>query len=77
MAPRLALLLCSRRVLNANSESVMYVLENKPVRPSETGNYVDTLVDIGIVTEITGRQRDRVYAYPAYLSILNEGAEPF
>lgn len=55
----------------------MYVLENKPVRPSETGNYVDTLVDIGIVTEITGRQRDRVYAYPAYLSILNEGAEPF
>uniref|UniRef100_A0A831WZ39 Uncharacterized protein n=1 Tax=Thermorudis peleae TaxID=1382356 RepID=A0A831WZ39_9BACT len=27
--------------------------------------------------EITGRRRDRVFAYDAYLSILNEGAEPF
>ncbi len=29
---------------------------------------------LGIVTEVTGRQRGRVFAYAAYLSILNEGA---
>ena len=30
---------------------------------------------LGIVREITGRQRDRVYAYERYLAILNEGTE--
>jgi Fic family protein len=29
-----------------------------------------------IVNEVTGRQRGRVFAYPAYLGILNEGAAP-
>jgi Fic family protein len=29
-----------------------------------------------IVQEVTGRRRDRVYAYRAYLDILGEGAEP-
>ncbi len=30
----------------------------------------------GMVREITGRQRDRLYAYDPYLSILAEGTEP-
>lgn len=30
----------------------------------------------GIVQEITGRQRDRLFAYKAYLAILEEGTEP-
>ncbi len=37
------------------------------------------LVDLGtlgIVTEITGRKRGRVFAYSAYLGILNEGTNP-
>ncbi len=37
---------------------------------------VDALVRSGIVREITGRHRDRVFAYDRYLAILNEGAEP-
>ncbi|MEW5817445.1 MAG: Fic/DOC family N-terminal domain-containing protein [Spirochaetota bacterium] len=36
---------------------------------------VATLKDFGIVTEITGRKRGRVFAYDGYISILNEGAE--
>ena len=36
---------------------------------------VGALEDIGIVREITGRQRNRIYAYQAFLDILNEGAE--
>ena len=35
-----------------------------------------TLQDLGIVVEVTGQQRHRVYAYQAYLDILSEGAQP-
>ena len=31
-----------------------------------------TLVDLGIAREITGRRRNRIFAYDAYLGILNE-----
>jgi Fic family protein len=31
---------------------------------------------VGIVKEITGRQRGRIFTYDAYLTILSEGAEP-
>jgi len=31
---------------------------------------------LGIVEEVTGRRRDRVFSYRAYLDILNEGTDP-
>jgi Fic family protein len=34
------------------------------------------LKSLGIVSELTGRQRDRTYVYSEYVSILNEGTEP-
>jgi Fic family protein len=37
---------------------------------------VEALQKLGIVREITGRRRGRVYAYGKYLDVLNEGAEP-
>ena len=37
---------------------------------------VQALEKIGIVQEITGRRRNRVFAYQQYLSILSEGTEP-
>lgn len=37
---------------------------------------IDALGRLGIVREATGRKRERVFAYSAYLDILNEGAEP-
>jgi Fic family protein len=37
---------------------------------------VETLVALGIVRELTGAKRNRVFAYDRYLAILNEGAEP-
>ena len=35
------------------------------------------LASLGIVSEVTGRQRDRLFSYDDYLAILNEGTEPF
>lgn len=37
---------------------------------------VDALTELGILREVTGRSRDRVFAYHRYIAILNEGAEP-
>jgi len=34
------------------------------------------LVEAGVLRELTGRARDRVFSYAAYLAILSEGAEP-
>ena len=33
---------------------------------------IDALVQAGILQEITGKRRDRVYAYRAYLATLSE-----
>jgi len=37
---------------------------------------LDALQALGIVEEVTGRRRGRVYAYRAYVDILAEGAQP-
>jgi Fic family protein len=37
---------------------------------------MDRLMEIGIVRELTGKRRNRVYAYDRYLAILSEGTEP-
>jgi DNA-binding IclR family transcriptional regulator len=34
------------------------------------------LIEVGIARELTGRRRNRVFVYDAYLGILNEGGEP-
>ena len=40
------------------------------------GSSFEHLVRLGIVREITGKRRDRLFAYTDYLNILAEGAEP-
>ena len=37
---------------------------------------MEALADLGIVREITGKQRDRIYIYDRYVSILDEGTQP-
>lgn len=37
---------------------------------------IATLSDMGIVNELTGQRRHRVFAYQSYLEILSEGAQP-
>ena len=64
-------------------------LQKQPV--SDTGNAVkgsgltlptvirafEELEKLGLVRETTGRERKRLYAYVAYLELLNQGTEPF
>jgi Fic family protein len=44
-------------------------------RPTVFGA-LQRLEDIGIIREITGKERGRVYLYDRYMDILNEGTEP-
>jgi Fic family protein len=44
-------------------------------RPTIT-SALDNLQELGIVREMTGKDRYRVYAYDDYLNILDEGTEP-
>lgn len=47
------------------------------ITPATTGKAVQHLTQLGILAEVTGRERDRLFAYKAYLAILSEGTEPF
>lgn len=38
---------------------------------------LENLVKIGILEEVSGKKRDKIYIYRAYLTLLEEGAEPF
>jgi Fic family protein len=37
---------------------------------------LDVLEEIGVVREVTGKQRHRIYHYGGYMAVLNEGTEP-
>ncbi len=72
---------------SANALLVLGLLRQRPVATlkfltahgkisfTTASRAVDALIEFGILSEITGRERNRVFAYEAYLSILNEGAE--
>lgn len=37
---------------------------------------IDLLVELGVARELTGRRRNRLFAYDRYLAVLSEGTEP-
>jgi Fic family protein len=43
--------------------------------PMTVNKTLSHLCRLGIARELTGRKRNRVFSYPAYISILNEGTE--
>ena len=67
---------------------VIEAMQTQPVTSAKTlveqaglslptvGRAIETLQRIGMIDEITGKQRDRIYAYTDYIALLNAGAEP-
>ena len=41
-----------------------------------SGSSMETLVELGIARELTGKRRDRLFIYERYLNVLAEGTEP-
>ena len=77
--------------LDGGTANTMRVFETFKQSPLQTITSISAAIEIayptvsravqiletrGIVSEITGRKRERVYAYTQYLDILNEGSEP-
>jgi Fic family protein len=47
------------------------------VTPATVNKALRHLEQLGIVKEMTARQRNRLFRYPGYIEILNAGTEPF
>ena len=52
------------------------VVEILRVTPTTADTALKNLVNLGILQELTGRQRGRVFAYHRYVAVLSEGTEP-
>ena len=47
-----------------------------PLSPPTVRKSIGHLVDLGILSEITGKRRNRIFQYDKYIETLSEGAEP-
>jgi len=56
--------------------NIGFLSEQAGVSFATAARHVEALVRLDVLHELTGRSRERVFAYQAYLDILNEGAEP-
>lgn len=62
----------ARRVMSG----VPQLVPELPLSAPTVRSAIRTLQDMEIVNEVTGQQRNKVYAYQRYLAILSEGALP-
>lgn len=68
--------LCLHRELLAHPITTASVLARKTgLTPMTVNKSLGHLCRLGVVRELTGNQRNRVFSYSAYLDILNEGTE--
>jgi len=61
----------SKSILSVSSTVDALKLSVPTIRKS-----INHLIDLEIVREATGKQRDRLFVYSGYLDILNQGTEP-
>ena len=68
------------RVHEALKEQVILSISEASERTgltfATTSKGMEQLMEQGILREITGKRRGRLFAYDKYLAILNEGNEP-
>ncbi len=57
--------------------SVQHLVKALDMTAPTARNALNHMVDLGILEEISGKKRDKIYIYRKYLSLLEEGAEPF
>ncbi|MGE5648513.1 MAG: Fic family protein [Acidobacteriota bacterium] len=56
--------------------TVKYVAENVKLTFANANELVKEFVDLGILAETTGRQRNRQFSFEPYLALFKEGTEP-
>ncbi|MEI7901506.1 MAG: Fic family protein [bacterium] len=53
-----------------------HLADTTGLTPMTVNKSLAHLCKLGIARELTGQKRNRVFSYPAYIAILNEGTEP-
>ncbi len=56
--------------------SIASVCRHTGLTPNTVDKVMRTLVTLGLVKELTGRKRNRLFSYDHYLRVLSEGTEP-
>ena len=56
--------------------TIKYASVRLGATPSTVGRLLDQMVSMGVVNEITGRRRNRVYRYSSFLDVLTDDSEP-
>jgi Fic family protein len=57
--------------------TVPLLAKELPMTPPTARSALNHLQSIGVLEEVSGKKRDKVYIYRKYLDILADGAEPF
>ena len=55
--------------------SIKYVADSANLSIPAATTAIGALEELGIARELTGKKRNRLFAYESYLTILNEGVE--
>lgn len=56
--------------------TIQRLSETLAITPTTAASALEGLMKLGIVHELTGRQRSRLFAYTQYLNLLSEGTTP-
>jgi len=67
----------NRPIMSVTSVRKELDLRNMGLSEPTVYSAVSNLVKLGILREVTGKERHRLYRYDAYMSILDEGTRPF
>jgi len=52
-----------------------WITEQTDLAPTTVSTCLQRLISLGIVAEVTGKKRNRLFSYTEYINILNEGTE--
>lgn len=68
------------RVLSVMSRmpvvNVARITQATNIVPSSVSKVLNALIELGLVKELTGQKRNRLFCYDRYLKVLSEGTEP-
>ena len=67
--------LIHRAMLERPMASPNWIQEKTQLSPATVNAYLRELEQLGIVKEVTGQKRNRLYSYVEYIRIMNEGTE--
>ena len=64
-----------RALMERPIASPKWLAEKTGLTPTTVNTVLDRMVELGIINELTGKRRNRLYGYTQYIAVLNLGTE--